>query len=102
VARRPETGEKRYWTRVWALAQVLESDGCTGVPDWYLPACHEHDIAYRTGMDPLGRLISRAEADRRLRDAIQARSPFGRLSPMSWWRWAAVRAFGRRPCDRCE
>lgn len=86
-----------YWNWVRVRAAELESDGCTGVPDFYADCCLEHDLAYRTGLDPrasfVGRSIpiSRAAADRRLRECIQARSKFGRFSPLSWTRWAGLR-----------
>lgn len=73
---------------------VAETDGCTGVKDFYVDCCYLHDRAYRTGRGFDGEPISRREADARLRRCIQSRSRFGRLSPMSWWRWSAVRLFG--------
>ncbi len=54
----------------------------------------EHDIHYRTGATLAGVEISRAEADKIFRECMQARSIFWIFSPMSWWRWAAVRLFG--------
>lgn len=83
-----------YWQRVRLIAKGLGSDGCTGVGEFYRDCCLEHDIHYRTGCRIDGTPISRAEADARFRECIQARSPWGKLSPMSWWRWAAVRLFG--------
>lgn len=88
------TEEDDYWVRVRERAAELLSDGCSGVPDFYLDACLDHDIAYRTGKTIHGEAITRAQADARFRRVIQSRSPFGVLSPMSWWRWAGVRLFG--------
>lgn len=94
---------ERYWAQlddplyrqaVWTLGRRLGSDGCTGVADWYLIACYDHDIAYRTGLTLDGRPLTRAEADRRFRWAIQHESRLGRLAPMAWWRWIGVRLFG--------
>lgn len=76
------------------MAVDLKSDGCTRVPDFYLDGCFEHDVAYRSGHDPLGQQVTRREADKRFRWYIQVESPFGAFSPMSWWRWAMVRLFG--------
>ena len=85
-----------YVLRIEALCAALNCDGCTGVPDFYLNGCLEHDIAYRTGRDALGNIITRAEADDRLRWYIQDHSVFGWLSPMAWWRWWAVREFAAK------
>lgn len=66
----------------------MTGDGCTGVPDFYKSCCDEHDEHYSTHD------ITRSEADQRFRDCIQQQSKLGKLSPLSWWRWAAVRSFG--------
>lgn len=84
-----------YWERVAVAAGLLQSDGCTGVTQAYQPCCHEHDIAYATGRTVEGAPITRAEADAMFRRCIQARSVLGAASPLSWWRWAGVRLFGR-------
>jgi hypothetical protein len=83
-----------YWARVRRRAKELKSDGCSGVPDFHLDCCLEHDIAYRTGHTVDGEPLTRAEADARLRRCIQKDSSLGVLDPMSWWRWAGVRLFG--------
>lgn len=84
-----------YWWCVREYASWINSDGCTGVADFYLDACLEHDYHYRTHRWLDGRPIFRSEADERFRRVIQSRSPFGRISPLSWWRWAGVRILGR-------
>lgn len=86
--------DSKYVARVEEVALALNSDGCTGVPDFYILGCYEHDIAYETGLDPLELPIDKPEADRRLRWYIQKNSAFGRFSPMSWWRWLALKYFG--------
>ena len=83
-----------YRAHVRSLAARLGSDGCTGVPDFFRDACLEHDIAYRTGKTVDGVPLTRARADAIFRRRIQTDSWFGRLSPMSWWRWAGVRFLG--------
>lgn len=85
-----------YWSRIRTRAVEIESDGCTGVPDFYLDACLEHDVHYHDGRRIDGVPITQAWADRRFRQRIQSRSMLGVLHPMSWWRWAGVRIFGRR------
>lgn len=85
-----------YWARVRLRAAELDSNCCSGVPDFYPDACKEHDIHYRTHQTIDGYAITRAEADAWFRRRIQQRSHFGRLSPMSWWRYFGVRLFGRR------
>jgi hypothetical protein len=77
-------------------AEELHSDGCTGVTQFYIICCWEHDIYYRTGQDLDEKPLTRTEADRRFRACIQKRSKFGKLSPMALWRWAGVRVFGRK------
>lgn len=72
------------------------SDGCTGVPDWYIEACILHDFWYRTHKDFDGSIITKQEADKRLRKKIQQLSPVGIFSPMSWWRWSAVKLFAKK------
>lgn len=82
--------------------EAIESDGCTGVPDFYLCSCIKHDFWYCTHRDFDGNEITRAEADARFRKDIQSRSLYGPLSPMSWWRWLAVRIFGKKPWNKEE
>jgi len=79
-----------YWTVVRRRAQELKSDGCTLVLDFYLDACLEHDVHWRTGKTLTGVPISTRQANLRFRYVIQNRSPFGLMSPMSWVRWAGV------------
>ena len=88
--------EDTYWLQIRVRASKLKSDGCSGVPDFYLDGCLEHDIHYRTHKWLDDEPIFKSEADERFRRVIQARSPFGRISPMSWWRWFAVKTFGRK------
>lgn len=92
--RRVPPASSDYWVRVRALALQVGSDGCTLVPDFYLDACYEHDIHWRTGFTIDGQRISVRQANMRFRRVIQSRSPFGILSPMSWWRYWAVTLSG--------
>ena len=79
-----------YWDIVRRRAQALKSDGCTFVANFYLDACLEHDVHWRTGKTLYGAPISTRQANLRFRYVIQARSPMGAWSPMSWWRWVGV------------
>jgi hypothetical protein len=88
--------DEAYWQLVRDIAEAIESDGCTGVIDFHLNCCLEHDIAYQMGCDVFGQPLSRAEADATLRRCIQAQSRFGVWSPMAWVRWLGVRFFGRK------
>jgi len=88
--------EPLYEELVRGKAASIGADGCTGVPDFYLLGCLEHDIAYRTHCDPLGAAITKAEADLRFKWYIQQHSWFGSWSPMAWWRWGAVKHFADR------
>jgi hypothetical protein len=83
-----------YWNAIRLRASELASDGCTLVADFYLDACLEHDVHWRTGKTLYGTPISTRQSNLRFRYVIQARSPFGLLSPMSWWRWAGVSIAG--------
>ena len=80
-----------YWRQVRKFAADLESDGCSGVPDFYLECCLEHDIHYRTHQRLDGTPITKDEADAMLRSCIQRRSLAGALSPMATWRWLALK-----------
>jgi hypothetical protein len=72
------------------------SDGCTHSSDlFYRVCCLEHDFSYIHGETPRGVKVTKAQADQRFRDCIQAHSRLRFLSPMSWWRWVAVSRFGR-------
>jgi hypothetical protein len=90
-----EKAERRYWERVHDKAAELGADGCSFATGAFVDCCLEHDIHYRTGLTLNGTPITRREADARFRSCMQSRSKLGFFSPMSWWRWAAVRAFGR-------
>ena len=83
-----------YWVLVRRRAKELRSDGCTGVADFYVDACFEHDVHWRTGHTLWGDRISTRQANMRFRRVIQDRSPLGLLSPMAWWRWAGVSIAG--------
>jgi hypothetical protein len=87
--------DEKYWELVRAKAKELKSDGCTSVADFRIDCCYEHDIPYATGLDVFGKPQGKAQTDKEFRQCIQERSPLGRLSPMSWIRWAGVRLFGR-------
>ena len=91
----PNINNHDYWLAIlmWARSH---SDGCTGVPDFYLEACSEHDFHYRYGMTLYGQPITFREANTRFRRVIQMLSWWGVLSPVSWWRWAGVSIGGRR------
>lgn len=91
----PGPQDATYWEKIERRAKDLGTDGCSGPAfEVYVRACWEHDIHYRTGATLFGRSITRAQADAIFRERIQDDSYFGYLSPMSWWRWAGLRAFG--------
>jgi len=78
------------------IRTLICSDGCTGVPNWYLEACIIHDFYYTMHKDFDGSPITREEADKRFRKKIQHLSPVGKFSPMSWWRWLGVKMFANK------
>jgi hypothetical protein len=84
-----------YHDELQALAIAIGSDGCTHASDLAVECCWEHDWSYVTGMTPRGVAVTKAQADERFRDCLQAHSTCRWLSPLAWWRWLAVREFGR-------
>ena len=73
----------------------IDSDGCTGVPDFYKDECIKHDFYYRTHHDFSGKLLYKYEADLLFMQGIQAKSKFGKWSPMSYWRYLGVLLFAK-------
>lgn len=91
--------DRVYWSDIRLWADMLKSDGCTGVPDWMLWTCLEHDCHYRSHhLSPLygGQPLGKAEADYILRVRMQQSSAWGVFYWRSWVRWAGVWAFGRK------
>lgn len=82
------------------IESFVDSDGCTGVPDFYHWGCVLHDWCYRTHIDFAGSDITKDQADLLLRDYIRSKSLFGRFSPMAWWRWRGVKYLAERPWER--
>ena len=73
----------------WAQASRFKSDGCTAAPDlFWKDCCKEHDFYYRY---PKETQVSRAEADKRLRECMRVK---GSGPIIAWIYWAAVRSFG--------
>jgi hypothetical protein len=71
---------------VWdGLKKGVKYDGCTGVPDFDFgkDCCGEHDYHYQIGD------VSRAEADRRLRDCLRKKGYF----ILPWLYYLGVRGF---------
>jgi hypothetical protein len=114
----PYEGHARdaYWKLVKhkALKELKPpSDGCSGVPDWHVEACWEHDIHYRLGRRmvlihrskggyqmEMGEPITRRWADQRFRSAIRSLSWMAWLTPMALWRFAGVRIAARDTWER--
>lgn len=67
--------------------QGFTYDGCTAVPDFNFgtDCCGEHDYHYQDGD------VSRADADKRLRQCIQKKG----YVVLPWVYWLGVRLFGR-------
>ena len=98
--------DKRYWSDVMERAHALNADGCTGVPDYLVWTCMEHDVHFRTHRFMYGEPIDFATANYVFRVRIQQASGLGAFSPVAWWRWAAVACFGKKawtdgetPCE---
>jgi hypothetical protein len=79
-----------YWFQVRIIADMMRSDGCTGVAEFYRDSCLEHDIHWRTGRTIHGLPLTTAQSNTRFRLVIQSRSRLGRFSPLSWWRYVGV------------
>lgn len=76
---------------------AVKGDGCTAAPDFtFGECCRRHDADYTLHHDEDGRALTRAQADRRLRDCIarEAATPIGRRV-ISWAYWIGTRLFGR-------
>lgn len=85
-----------YEEELEAWGRTVGSDGCTyPAMQVFRICCLAHDRAYATGFTIRGVRITKAQADQQFRDCIQRHSTFRWLSPMSWWRYWAVRRFGR-------
>lgn len=91
-----------YHDQLKSLAESIGSDGCTNAAQWYQECCWEHDWAYVTGTTPRGVFVTKEQADQRFRDCLQAHSSFRWLSPLSWWRFLAVRKFGKGLWSKVE
>ena len=89
-------GKKPCKKYVYALEMSLKSDGCSGVTEVFHECCVLHDLSYRLGIDCYGHPVNRLEADINFRKCMQSKSRFGRFSPISWWRYYAVRLFGHK------
>lgn len=76
----------------------FSSDGCSMSPDLtFHSCCEEHDYYYRNHSGPNGLPITRAEADRRLRECIARKGVLGwEWKVLPWVYWAGVRLLGRR------
>lgn len=86
--------DRVYWSQIRDDACEAKSDGCTGVPDWMVWTCWEHDLHYRTGRTADGKIITRRQADWVLRRRMQQASAWGVFYWRSWVRWIGVRLFG--------
>lgn len=89
----PGFDDRVYWSYIKAWAKH-NSDGCTNALEFYVRACWEHDYHCVHHKTWGGEHLSSAQAAARFRQVLQWESKFGRLSPVAWWRWAAVRKFG--------
>lgn len=85
--------DRVYWSAVRERARELNADGCSGVPDWMVWTCYEHDVHYATHATLYGRALTRKQADYCFRVRIQQGSALGAFSPVAWWRWVGVRVF---------
>ena len=95
----PGKDDNDYWALIEQWAHEY-SDGCTGVPDFYVEACWEHDYHFRYGVTLFGDVITFNEANDRFRQAIQMRSRLRWFSPLSWTRYLGVSTpFGRKLWD---
>jgi len=76
-----------------AIASLVKSNGCTGIPDGpFAKCCRRHDIVYETGKDELGNDCTREHGDRDFLECC-SKVPDSRriLAPILY---AGVRVFG--------
>lgn len=83
-------GSDEYWEAVRRRAEKLGSDGCTFATELYHDCCLEHDCMCRDGVDLYGDPVSRWQAAWRFMRCCQSKSPLGKYSPVSYWRYVAV------------
>ena len=84
------------------IGLFIATDGCSGVPDFYLDCCIIHDWFYATHRDFNGNPKTKVFADKVLKACIKKESWFGRFSPMAWWRWQGVKHLAKKPWDNTE
>lgn len=103
---------RTFWDFIEAEAALIKSDGCSVVPEFYHECCLVHDLEYwyaRCATDAythylkgttnywhLAKKLTQAQADKHLRSCIQKKSTLGKWSPLSWWRYWALREFGQK------
>lgn len=69
--------DDEYWSAVERRALELNTDGCSGLLQWFRRFCWEHDIHYRTHKTLDGKKIGKWRSDwkflwRHLRDSPEA------------------------------
>lgn len=82
--------DRIYWSELRARARELAADGCSGVPDWMVWTCLEHDVHYRTHRRLDGTAIDKTTADMILRVRMQQGSAWGMFYWRAWARWSGV------------
>src|SRR3990167_900111 len=90
MPRLPGKDDTAYWKLIEQWAHEYQSDGCTGVPDFYVEACWEHDYHHRYAVTLFGDPITFHETNTRFRQARQSRSKLRLFSIVSWERYLAV------------
>lgn len=97
----PGKNDKEYWALIEYWAKHYGSDGCTGVKDWYVQACWEHDYHHKYGVTLFREPITFDETNTRFRQVIQMFSKMKWFSPLSWERYLAVSSpIGRALLDK--
>lgn len=82
--------DKPYWSDVRIVAEALNADGCSGIPDTFVWSCLEHDVFYRTHRFINGGAVTKKIADYCLRVRIQQTQMSLLKWPISWIRWLGV------------
>mgnify|MGYP001333882545 FL=1 len=91
----------RYWEWLTEadfikIGEFVASDGCSGVPDFYLNGCIIHDFYYRTHRNLDGSPITKKEADLVLREYDHQHSVLSHASIIGNLWYLGVRWFGRK------
>lgn len=90
------TNPDKFTDLDWQLIRTYtRSDGCSGVSDWHVKACWEHDFYFRTHHDFEGKVISFSEANLRFLRRLFKLSWLSIFNLRAYIRWLGVTVLGK-------